>query len=151
MVAAMTVGGLVGLVALERLLTTQTESRLLRATAIGCALVFVAWVFAPPVLAELGMSPILASIVLMLPVGAFVAPLYPLCAAQAFARRPEASGSVLAAGHLFTPLGLALPWLVGVIADRAGTTVALLVLLAQPVVIIVFAKYAAPSPPASDP
>ena len=40
--------------------------------------------------------------------------------------------SVLAASHLFTPLGLALPWLVGALADAAGTTAALAVLAIQP-------------------
>jgi hypothetical protein len=39
---------------------------------------------------------------------------------------------VLAAGHLFTPLGLALPFLVGSVADHAGTTAALALLVAQP-------------------
>ena len=51
---------------------------------------------------------------------------------KAYALRPEQSGSVLAAAHLFTPLGLALPWLVGSVADHAGTTVALVLLVAQP-------------------
>jgi fucose permease len=66
------------------------------------------------------------------PVGVFAAPLYPLAASQAYARRPEESGAVLAVGHLFTPFGLALPWALGAIADRAGTYVALLLLLVQP-------------------
>jgi hypothetical protein len=39
---------------------------------------------------------------------------------------------VLAASHLFTPLGLALPFLIGVVADRAGMPVALALLLVQP-------------------
>jgi len=142
-VAAGMVGGIGGLVALERLLPKHGERTLLIAAGVGCGVAFVAWMLAPT---------LAASALLMLPVGAFSAPLYPLAAAQTFARRPEASGSVLAAGHLFTPLGLALPWVVGVIADRAGTSVALLVLLAQPVVIVALAwrRHGAPSRPSSD-
>ena len=43
------------------------------------------------------------------------------------------------AAHLFTPLGLALPWLLGVLADAAGTTAALIALAAQPVGLAVIA------------
>jgi hypothetical protein len=73
----------------------------------------------------------------MLPVGACAAPLYPLAAAQAYARAPNASGAVLAAGHLFTPLALALPFLVGSVADHAGTSAALALLAAQPLGLVV--------------
>lgn len=124
MILAMTIGGGVGLVALDRLLVARSERSLLLASSIGCAIAFLIWVFAPV---------LWLSVALMAVVGMFAAPLYPLAAAQAYARRPDASGSVLAAQSLFTPLGLALPFLVGVIADRAGTYVALLVLVAQPV------------------
>lgn len=123
LVGANVIGGLVGLVILERLLVHRRDRALLVGFSVACAIAFVAWVAAP--VAWL-------SIALMVPVGACSAPLYPLAAAQAFARRPEQSGAVLAAGHLFTPLGLALPWLIGTVADHAGTYVALLVLVAQP-------------------
>lgn len=96
---------------------------MLLACASACAIAFVAWILAPA---------LWLSVALMGLVGMFAAPLYPLAAAQAYARRPDASGSVLAAQSLFTPLGLALPFVVGFIADRAGTYVALLVLIAQP-------------------
>lgn len=75
----------------------------------------------------------------MIPVGATAAPLYPLAAAQAYARRPGRSGSVLAASHLFTPLGLALPWLLGTVADRAGLLVALALLVVQPLGLVALA------------
>ena len=44
---------------------------------------------------------------------------------------------MLAAGHLFTPLSLALPVLVGSVADHAGTTAALALLVAQPLGLVV--------------
>lgn len=122
-VAASMAGGAVGLVALDRLLRTRGEAELLIGFGLACAGAFVAWLFAPTVW---------ASAALMLVVGATATPLYPLVAAQAYARRPASSGSVLAASHLFTPLALGLPFLVGLVADRAGTHVALALLIVEP-------------------
>ncbi len=127
MILAMTIGGGLGLVALDRLLAKRSERDALLLSASACALSFVAWILAPT---------LWLSVALMGLVGMFAAPLYPLAAAQAYARRPEASGSVLAAQSLFSPMGLALPFLVGFIADQAGTYVALLVLIAQPLGLI---------------
>lgn len=127
-VAAFIAGDIVGLVVLDRLLKSRSERTLLVAGGIGCAITYAAWLSAPTI----GLA-----LVLAVPAGFFIAPLYPLAAAQAYACRPDASGSVLAAGHLFTPLGLALPWLIGVVADRAGLMTALLLLVVQPVVIVV--------------
>jgi FSR family fosmidomycin resistance protein-like MFS transporter len=123
MILAMTIGGGIGLVVLERILAKRSERTMLLICASACAISFVAWISAP-------WLPL--SVALMGLVGMFAAPLYPLAAAQAYAQRPEASGSVLAAQSLFAPIGLALPFVVGFIADRAGTYVALLVLIAQP-------------------
>jgi MFS family permease len=127
-VASLVIGGALGLVACDRLLRVRSERWVLVASAIGTAVSYVPWLLAP--------TP-LASTLLMLPVGACAAPLYPLAAAQAYARRPEASGSVLAAGHLFTPIGLALPFLVGAVADYAGTSAALALLVLQPLGLVV--------------
>lgn len=129
-VGAGMVGSTLGLVWLERLLVRHGETKLLVWFGSACAVAFVAWILAPTAW---------ASIALMVPVGAFASPLYPLAAAQAFARRPEQSGTVLAAGHLFTPLGLALPWLVGLVADHAGTFVALGLLIIQPLGLVALA------------
>ncbi|NVB77885.1 MAG: MFS transporter [Kofleriaceae bacterium] len=122
-VAAFTAGDALGLVALERLLKTRSERNLLAICAVGCIVAYVPWLLAP--------TP-LAATLLAIPVGMFVGPLYPLAAAQAYACRPNQSGSVLAAGHLFTPLGLILPFAIGALADAAGTTAALAVLVVQP-------------------
>lgn len=123
MILAMTIGGAIGLVGLERMLAKRSERTILLASALACAASFVAWVFAPV---------LWLSIILVAFVGMFSAPLYPLAAAQAYARRPDASGSVLAAQSLFAPMGLALPFVIGFVADRAGTYLALLLLIAQP-------------------
>jgi MFS family permease len=133
MILAMTIGGGIGLVILERVLArvgTASERTVLVWCASACAASFVAWVCAPT---------LWLSVVLMGVVGMFSSPLYPLAAAQAFARRPGASGSVLAAQSLFSPMGLALPFVIGVVADQAGTFVALLVLVAQPLGLVALA------------
>jgi fucose permease len=77
----------------------------------------------------------------MLLVGATASPLYPIVTAQAYAALPGRSGTVNAAGHLFTPLAMALPWLLGRLADRAGTMAALLVLVAEPLAIFLIAWF----------
>lgn len=120
---AFSAGGALGLVVLDRLLVHRGERQLLVAAALACAVSYVAWMFAP----ALSLSVVLAGLV-----GATAAPLYPLAAAQAYARCPGESGLVLAASHLFTPLGLALPFAIGLVADGAGTRVALAMLLVQP-------------------
>jgi MFS family permease len=126
--AAFVVGGAAGLVATDRILRVRGERWLLAACGIACAVCYVAWLAAP--------TPLFATLLFTL-VGACAAPLYPLASAQAYARRPDASGSVLAAGRLFEPLGLALPLLVGIVADHAGTGVALALLAAQPIGLVV--------------
>jgi len=123
-VGAFVAGGAIGLVALDRILRRVRELTLLVAAALACVVAYLAWLAAPAAW---------ASALLIVPVGATAAPLYPLAAAQAYAARPNESGAVLAASHLFTPLGLALPWLLGVAADHWGTQVALALLVVQPI------------------
>ena len=127
--------GAIGLVLLDRLLAKHAETKLLVWSGSACALAFAAWVAAPTVW---------ASVLLMIPVGATATVLYPLVAAQAFARRPAHSGSVLAASHLFTPLALVLPFLIGLVADHAGTYVALSLLIVQPIGLVVLARVLRP-------
>jgi MFS family permease len=134
-VGAFVAGGAIGLVALDRLLTRHSEHRLMIATGIACAVAFVAWLAAPVVW---------LSAVLMVPVGATAAPLFPLASAQAYARCPGRSGVVVVAGHLFAPFALAVPWLLGAVADRAGTMAALAILVAQPIGLVVLAAATSP-------
>lgn len=136
-VATSMASGAIGLVLLEKLLAKHDERTLLVAFGGACACAFAAWICAPNVW---------SSIVLVIPVGATATPLYPLVAAQAFARRPESSGAVLAASHLFTPLGLALPFAIGALADHAGTYVALAALIVQPIGLVLLAIAMKPPP-----
>jgi MFS family permease len=129
-VGAFVAGGALGLVALDRLLVRHAERRLVIAAGAACAVAFVAWLAAPTVW---------LSVLLMVPVGATAAPLFPLASAQAYARCPGRAGVVVVAGHLFAPFALAVPWLVGAIADRWGTLAALAVLIVQPIGLVALA------------
>jgi fucose permease len=79
-------------------------------------------------------------------VGVTAAPMYPITSAQAYKALPGRSGTVNAAGHVFTPLSLAIPWVLGVVADHAGVRVALLLLLLQPVGLVAVALHALREP-----
>ncbi len=118
------IGGAVGLVICDRLARRLGPARLLALLAAACAFAFVLWLTA---------TTAAASAALMLLVGAATAPLYPLACAQTYAALPGRSGAVLAAGHLFTPLSLALPFALGAVADRCGVVAALVLLVAQPI------------------
>jgi MFS family permease len=141
MVGAFIAGGAIGLVGLDRLLQRHSEHRLMIATGIACAVAFALWLAAPVVW---------LSIVLMLPVGATAAPLYPLASAQAYARCPGRASVVLVVSHLFAPFALALPWLLGWVADHAGTLAALALLAAQPIGLVVLAAATSRRPTTGD-
>jgi predicted MFS family arabinose efflux permease len=134
LVVAFMAGGALGLIALDELLAHRDERRVLLVAATGCAVAYAAWLAAPSAW---------VAAALMLPVGALAAPLYPLAAAQAYALRPEGPGTVLAASHLFTPLGLALPFVIGLVADHAGTHAALALLAVQPLALAMLASASA--------
>lgn len=127
------VGGALGLVVTDRLLARVAPLRLLAASSAICAAAYLAWLAAPTVW---------LSALLMAAVGATAAPMYPIASAQAYAALPGRSGTVNAAGHVFTPLSLALPWLLGWIADHAGLSTALALLIVQPVGLTAFAAIA---------
>jgi MFS family permease len=142
MVGAFIAGGALGLIALDRLLARHGEHRLMIAAGVACAALFAGWLAAP--------SAWLA-IVLMVPVGATAAPLYPLASALAYARCPERSSIVLVASHLFAPLTLALPYGLGWVADHAGVLAALALLAAQPVGLVALAAVTSPRGTAAPP
>ena len=64
--------------------------------------------------------------------GFFCSAFYPIAMAQAYRALPGYSGTVNAVGHLFLPLTVALPVLLGLVADVFGLTVVLLILAAEP-------------------
>jgi MFS family permease len=133
-IVAFVAGDVIGLVVLDRVLKRASELRVLAIAAAGCAIAYVAWLLAPSVA---------WNVALIAPVGLFAGPLYPLASAQAYAARPGSSGVVLAASHLFTPLGLALPFTLGVVADVAGIEIALAMLVIQPIALCMFAIWQA--------
>lgn len=137
-IAGLVIGGIAGLAVLDRLLARYAEKTLLVSCSLASAVTYVAWLAAPS---------LLWSAILMVPVGATSATLYPLAASRAYARCPGRSGVVLAGGHLLTPLGLALPWLLGLVADRAGTLVALALLIVQPLGLALLAHASRGEPP----
>jgi MFS family permease len=133
------VGGAIGLVVTERLLARMPPLRLLAASSALCAALYLAWLSAPAVW---------LSALLMAAVGATAAPMYPIASAQAYAALPGRSGTVNAAGHVFTPLSLGLPLLLGWIADHVGVATAIALLIVQPVGLGLCAIYALRRPQA---
>lgn len=121
-------GGFIGLVILERVLITQPERRVLIIASLLCAASYGTWMLAPS---------LIGCAILIVPVGVFASTLYPLASAQAYALR--SSGLVLAASHVFTPIGLALPFLLGAAADRWGLPAALGMILTAPISICMLA------------
>jgi predicted MFS family arabinose efflux permease len=120
---ASTLGALLGLVVLRRLLERYPPRALL---AIGCAgslLAAALW---------LRSSTPWAATFLMGAVGAFVAFHYPLAQAQAYRAAGDRSDLVAALTPAVTSFELLSPLVLGLIADRFGLAAALVVLLAQP-------------------
>lgn len=131
---ASVLGAIAGALLTERLLARGVRPlRLLLGTSILAAALYVAWLLA---------TEVWLSALLFFGVGMTVAPMYPIAAAQAYAALPGRSGTVNAAGHLFTPLVLAVPVALGQLADATTVQVALLALLAQPVGMAMIAAFA---------
>lgn len=127
---AFSLGALVGLAASDRLLRRVDPLHLLAIAGVSCTGFYLAWILHPTGL--LGPS-------LLFCVGLAGAPLYPIAMAQAYRTLPDQAGMVSALGHLFFPLTLALPFVLGTIADHVGLVATLLVLTAQPVGLFVLA------------
>jgi MFS family permease len=125
--------GVLGLFLTDRLLHRVNPLHLLIATSLATAVVFVLWLFA---------RTIPASVILLALIGLFCAPLYPICAARAYAARPGQTGLVAALDQLFVPVPLLAPLLIGFVADRSGIVIALAILLLQPVGVAVAAMFA---------
>ncbi|HVS12350.1 MAG TPA: hypothetical protein VMV46_00360, partial [Thermoanaerobaculia bacterium] len=128
--AAFPIGAVGGLAVCERLLARAPPRSVLAGSAACCTAAYLGWLAAP--------SAIWSGVLLAL-VGASAAPLYPIAKAQAYRALPGRPGAVNALGQLFTPAEVALPFLLGVLADRCGLLAALLVLVLQPVGILALA------------
>jgi hypothetical protein len=124
---AFVAGTIAGAALLERVAARFRPSTLLAVSGVGCAAAYGAWLAA---------GSWLASAIALAVAGAFAAAHHPLLRARAFAAMPERPHVVLAAGALFGSVELAIPLLVGAVADRAGLLAAMLVLLAQPAAVL---------------
>jgi MFS transporter, FSR family, fosmidomycin resistance protein len=120
---ACTVGALLGLFVLQRLLASVSPARLLALSCVGSIVAHLAW---------LGSSSVTAAVGWMGVVGAFVSWQYPLAQAQAYRAAADRSGLVAALSPAVTGFELAAPLLLGLVAERWGLGVALAVLLVQP-------------------
>ena len=135
---AWALGWAIGLVVTERLLARLPARALLAGASIACAVATLAWLLPEdPRAAAAGLFAL----------GAASAPLYPIAIARAYAACPGRAALVDVAAQLFTPFEVALPFVIGVVADAWGVRVALAVLLAQPLTLLVLAWVAWPRPP----
>jgi len=125
------VGGVVGLWATARFFSDRPPLKVLAASAGLCLMSYAAWLAAPSME---------ASAALVFVVGATTAPLYPYAQAQAYRALPGEPGTVNALEVVFTPLDLAVPFLLGLLADAFGPIAALGVLALQPLTLYVLAR-----------
>jgi fucose permease len=116
-------GGVVGLVLLERLLARFEPRRMLASIAAASALSYLVWLRAETVA---------TSAAALFVTGVFVAGHYPLAKAQAYRAFPGRSGTVNALLTLAGVVQLPIPVLIGFAADDLGLSVALSLLLLQP-------------------
>lgn len=130
-VACLSAGAVVGLLVAERLLDRFEPTRLLRFACFATlgALAFFVAAVTPP-------TARLAALAL----GAAATLLYPLAKARLYRALPGCSGTAIAVAGLFAPLDLALPVLLGLLADARGLEVTLLALGAQPLVLLLASR-----------
>jgi MFS family permease len=124
-------GGIgLGLLLTDRWLGRVSAMLILGISSAACIGFYLAWIMAP----SLWLSGLL-----MFGVGVFTAPLYPIAKAQVYRELPERSGMVNALTTVFTSVELAVPLLLGLIADRLGLAVAMCLLLLQPLGLLLLA------------
>ncbi len=132
---ALMVGSALGVVLVQRLLAFVAPLPLLAAQSAVCASTYLGWIFAPSMAA----SAVLATLV-----GLTVSGQYPLAKAQAYRAAPGRAGSVNALGALLAPLDVVVPLALALLVDHASVTVALAVLVLQPVGLLILALTCTP-------
>jgi fucose permease len=132
---AWAIGAAVGLFATDLALRRAHPRSILVGSSMACMLACAAWL-------RTG-SPTLASVGVFL-VGVTTAPLYPIAKAQVFAACPRRPALVGAAAQLFAPAEIAMPLLLGLLADYAGLRATLASLMLQPLALLVLAVAAWP-------
>jgi MFS family permease len=120
---ATTAGSALGLVLLDRLLGRFSARRLLTVACAGTLLSYAPW---------LGAVTLPAAAFWAFLAGVLIAWQYPLAQAQAYRAAGARSGLVPALSAPLTVFELVAPVLLGFIADRAGVTMAMTLLLVQP-------------------
>lgn len=128
--SALSIGAMAGLAVTDRSLAKHParSDALLISACLGCTITYTGWLLLP--------TPTL-SIVALLLVGFFVAPMYPLSKARAYRAAPGRGGLVNALGQLFTTIDVVVPLGLGVLADRHGVQLALAFLLLQPLGVLI--------------
>lgn len=121
--AACTIGGVLGLLLLKRLLARLSPRVLLALSCLGAFGCYAAW---------LTSSTVLGSTLAMGALGVFIAWQYPLVQAQAYRAAGGRSGLVAALSPVVTSFELVSPLVLGLVADRFGLVTALFTLLVQP-------------------
>lgn len=116
--------GLMGDFVLIRLLDRVSGLTYLRWSAVIELLLFPLFLLAPDYWMK---------ILLLACLGLFNAGWYSILKAQLYGALPEKSGVVLAVSNIFGLLGAAIPWIVGLIADRYGLRYAMWLLLLGPI------------------
>jgi MFS family permease len=131
--ATLMVGGMVGLVVVERLLVRFDPLRVLVVASAAGALAYLGWLHA---------GSLLTSTLLAFVAGACCTVHYPIVVARAYASVPGRSAIVNAVHSMCVPFDLALPIALGFLADRVGLRAAMLALTVQPVGILAIALWA---------
>ena len=137
-VAAVSAGGILALAVSAR---THWDARRPGALRLAClvSLAGLAWLLMSSTFVLL----LVAGFVL----GAGVGLQYPLAKARLYRALPGRSGTALAVAGLFAPIELALPIVIGWIADLSGLSVALMLLGLQPVLLLIADVMSGPSAP----
>jgi FSR family fosmidomycin resistance protein-like MFS transporter len=125
--AALATGLAVGLLASERPVARYGPRRVLLAAAAVAVVALPAWIAAGVSSAGIGAAFVL---------GVAVGPMWPLCTAAAYARRPDRPGLIAAVDSVVSVPELVAPLVIAAIAERFGLVPALLALLVQPVVVV---------------
>lgn len=125
--ACLSAGGVVGLIVIELLHGRFPPLRLLQMVCVGGLITYAGFLISQRT-ATLVLWALLA--------GVFIGLQYPLAKAQLYRALPGRSGTAVAIAGLFGPVELALPLLIGWIADTEGLKVALWVLALQPVALL---------------
>lgn len=124
------IGGAIGLVISDLLLRHVDARRLLMFCALLTAIVFGIWTRVHTLSLSLALLGLL---------GLVAAPVYPICAARAYAARPDQAGVVAAIDQLFAPIALLAPLAIGALADQFGIVTALTALLLEPIGVLLIA------------